>query len=197
MSITSNSFPIDRIRLDLDDSRPRDLEHLTRSFEAGADVRGLRRISFALTQPQILDGTKDVTRRLGWRSLKPGALLLGVDKAMGLSAGQKSKQLAIIEIVSVRRERLDSITDDDVRREGFNFGDAHWFASMFVDAMRCEIGSEVTRIEFRFVARRRLSTCIGQNKSCVAALKKKGRLVGDANRARTLRVLPAEGGGTP
>ena len=45
-------------------------------------------ISFSLTTPQFRDGTKDVTRRLGWTFLKPGDRLCAVVKAMGLKKGE-------------------------------------------------------------------------------------------------------------
>ena len=32
----------------------------------------MRNISFSLTEEQFLNGSKDVTRRLGWLFLKPG-----------------------------------------------------------------------------------------------------------------------------
>ena len=32
----------------------------------------MRNMSFALTTPQIMEGTKTVTRRVGWLRLKPG-----------------------------------------------------------------------------------------------------------------------------
>ncbi|MEY4548962.1 MAG: hypothetical protein RL685_5157 [Pseudomonadota bacterium] len=44
----------------------------------------MRRISFALTEQQFLDGSKDVTRRLGWRDVKPGQDLLIKVNAYGL-----------------------------------------------------------------------------------------------------------------
>lgn len=37
-----------------------------------------RNISFSLTEPQFLDGTKDVTRRMGWKSLQAGVELVAV-----------------------------------------------------------------------------------------------------------------------
>lgn len=46
-------------------------------------------MSFALTTVQILDGSKDVTRRLGWEFLKVGDLLRPVRKCMGLRPGEK------------------------------------------------------------------------------------------------------------
>lgn len=42
----------------------------------------MRRMSFMLTETQYVDGSKDVTRRLGWLTLKPGDKFMGVNKAM-------------------------------------------------------------------------------------------------------------------
>lgn len=113
------------------------------------DGGGKRRMSFGLTQAQFLDGSKDVTRRMGWRNLQPGDRLLAVNKAMGLKRGETSTVFGEIEIVSVRRERLDTITDDDVRREGFPAWDAAGFVAFFCRSMRCLPDALVTRIEFR------------------------------------------------
>jgi hypothetical protein len=49
----------------------------------------MRLMSFALTEQQILDGTKDVTRRLGWLFLKRGDLIRPVRKCMGLKRGER------------------------------------------------------------------------------------------------------------
>ena len=113
----------------------------------------MRRISFALTQPQFLDGTKDVTRRMGWLFLKPGDRLRAVDKVMGFRKGERATVLGVIEVISVRREPLEFITADDVRREGFPDATPGWFVEMFCEAMRCDPSAEVTRIEFRKVER--------------------------------------------
>lgn len=79
----------------------------------------MRMMSFALTESQLLDGSKTVTRRVGWCDLKPGTHLLAVRKAMGLKAGEKVQALCEIEVVSVRRERLDAIDRADCIAEGF------------------------------------------------------------------------------
>ncbi|RTL31261.1 MAG: ASCH domain-containing protein [Rhodocyclaceae bacterium] len=110
----------------------------------------MRRMSFSITEPQLLDGSKTVTRRLGWKTLKPGDRLLAVDKAMGLKRGERSKILGEIEILDVRREPLREITQDDVNREGFLHLVRHEFIEMFCQAMSCTRDTEVTRIEFRF-----------------------------------------------
>lgn len=109
----------------------------------------MRRISYSLTTPQFLDGTKDVTRRRGWRMLVRGDRLMAVEKAMGLKKGEKAVKLGVIEIVSVRFERLDAITDADVRREGFPGRSAEWFVDYFCKHMKCEPQTLVNRIEFR------------------------------------------------
>lgn len=122
----------------------------------------MRNISFALTQDQVKRREKDVTRRLGWQSLKAGQLLRGVEKAMGLRRGERVVTLAIIRVVSVRREALLAMMNDvdygleECRREGF--GDhptLRWpseFVRFFCDSNRgCTPESIVTRIEFEYV----------------------------------------------
>ncbi len=109
----------------------------------------MRLISFSLTTAQFLDGSKDVTRRLGWKNLKPGDRLMAVRKAMGLKRGEHPERLGVIEIVSVRREELNAISFDDVRREGFPKMTRGEFVNMFCDHMGCRPEIEVTRIAFR------------------------------------------------
>ena len=46
-----------------------------------------RNMSFALTTEQFKARTKTVTRRFGWWFLKPGDVVRGVEKAMGLKPG--------------------------------------------------------------------------------------------------------------
>jgi hypothetical protein len=111
-----------------------------------------RNISFALTEPQFLDGTKDVTRRLGWLKLKPGDRLRAVRKAMGLKKGEKAHVLGEIEVVSVRREALSWITGEDVVREGFPDMTPIEFVAFFCASHRgCTPATIITRIEFRKV----------------------------------------------
>ena len=116
----------------------------------------MRLISFALTTDQIRKRTKTVTRRVGWAKLRPGALLCGVVKSQGIPKGQKVERLAYLVVTDVRREKLNSIGEDDVIREGF-FG-MNWldFVRMFCRNMGCEPETEVTRIEFRYVPGGRL-----------------------------------------
>ena len=118
----------------------------------------MRNMSFSLTTPQFLDGTKDVTRRKGWKFLKPGEHVMACEKCMGLKKGEKIKRLGEIEIVSVRREPLSAIDPEDVPREGFPHLATTGFMKMFQDHMGGTAGQEVTRIEFRRIESRGSTT---------------------------------------
>jgi hypothetical protein len=108
-----------------------------------------RLISFALTLEQFGDGSKDVTRRVGWKSLKAGAVLEAVEKAQGLKKGERVKRLGLIRVKSVRRERLCKITRREVAREGFPGMQKHKFVAMFCRSHKgTEPLSYITRIEF-------------------------------------------------
>lgn len=110
-------------------------------------------MSFSLTTGQVRDRSKDVTRRLGWLFVKVGDRLQAVEKAQGLRKGETVVRLAVIEVVSVRREPLHAITIDDVQREGFPDSSRESFIALFCKANghRCTPMTEVTRIEFRYV----------------------------------------------
>jgi hypothetical protein len=112
----------------------------------------VRRISFSMTKDAYLNGTKTVTRRLGWKTLKPGDRLMGVEKAMGLKKGEKCVPLGALEVVSVRREPLDTIGPDDVIAEGFPHMTCADFVRFFAAGHGCAPNVEVTRIEFRKLA---------------------------------------------
>lgn len=123
----------------------------------------MRNMSFMLTPDQILNRTKTVTRRLGWATLKPGTLVRAVRKGQGLKKGEKVEQLAVIRIVSVRRERLSYLLEDahygvtEVDLEGFREhptikGRPHPFVDFFVATHKCDVEDTVTRIEFEYVA---------------------------------------------
>lgn len=110
----------------------------------------MRAMSFALTPEQLLDGSKTVTRRRRWNKLKPGDKLIACRKAMGLKKGEKREDFGVIEILSIRREKLKAITQDDVRREGFPGMNPAQFIAMFCQHMKCDASVFVRRIEFKF-----------------------------------------------
>lgn len=107
-------------------------------------------MSFSLTEPQLLAGAKDVTRRIGWRRLKAGEQVLAVRKAMGLKKGERQFVLGTVRVKALSIERLDAITADDVRREGFPNETPAGFVAFFCRANGCGPDAEVTRIEFAF-----------------------------------------------
>ena len=108
-----------------------------------------RNMSFMLTQEQYVDGSKDVTRRLGWGFLKPGDILNGVEKSQGLKKGEKIKVLGQHEVISTRWEPLYAITEEDVIREGFPDMTPAEFIAFFRKANKCEWATPVNRIEFK------------------------------------------------
>ena len=111
----------------------------------------MRNMSFMLTTAQIRAKTKTVTRRIGWRFLKAGEQIQACVKCQGLKPGEKIQRLCVLEVVSVRREPLESISQQDVRAEGFPHLTPAEFIEMFCSAMGCRPESEVTRIQFVYV----------------------------------------------
>ena len=110
----------------------------------------MRRISFSMTEAQFLDGSKTITRRMRWLKLKAGERLAGIRKGMGLKKGEKQHVLGDIRVVSVRREQLDAITQEDVVREGFPDMTPAEFVTFFCKGhSECNPFTTVTRIEFR------------------------------------------------
>ncbi len=107
-----------------------------------------RAMSFMLTQQQVLDGTKTQTRRLGWTDAREGDVLNAVRKAMGLKRGEHQQSLGLIRITRVRRERLNTISAADVRREGFPEMTPAAFIELFCKANKCPPTAIVTVIDF-------------------------------------------------
>lgn len=116
----------------------------------------MRVMSFAATIDEMRDRSKTVTRRNGWRTLKPGDRLLAVTRSRGVRVEDRTV-LGTIEVVSVRREYLSEITRADVAREGFPGQDAAWFINMYGNLNNVPLHAlpdlRVTRIEFRHVER--------------------------------------------
>lgn len=122
----------------------------------------MRNMSFALTSPQIMEGTKTVTRRTGWSFLKVGDLLRPVRKGMGLRPGERVDVLRDpIRVVGVRWECLRRMTDDleyghrEVALEGFadhpDLCDPFRWVAMFCGTHKgCTPETLVTRIEFTY-----------------------------------------------
>ncbi len=114
-----------------------------------------RLMSVALTEQAVIERRKTVTRRLGWKMIKPGDQLQLVRKAMGRKCADGSVEplvrLALVEVVSARREHLDNITDSDVVLEGFPDWIGYEFVDFFVAHVKCRRDEPVTRIEWRYL----------------------------------------------
>jgi hypothetical protein len=114
----------------------------------------VKQISFMLTEPQIMAGTKSVTRRWGWTTAKPGQLLQGVRKSQGLKKGEHVHKLRVIRVLNARRERLARLVDEpeygaaEMVREGFPGRDPADFVTGYFGGRAREF---VTRIEFEYV----------------------------------------------
>ena len=81
-----------------------------------------RLMSFALTEASFLDGTKTMTRRLGWwtdkngrRLLLPGDRITGCRKVMGRKKGDPLVRLGEAHVTAVYRQRLIDMPDGDVQ----------------------------------------------------------------------------------
>lgn len=118
----------------------------------------MRNISFHLTTPQFVAGTKDVTRRGGWASLARGEVLCAVEKGQGIPKGESVKRLGHVVTVDCRQERLDRMIAepdygrDECRREGFPDMTPEAFVDFFCGSHdKILPSSEITRIEFRKV----------------------------------------------
>jgi hypothetical protein len=109
-------------------------------------------MSFSVTKDQMYEHRKSVTRRLGWWFLRPGDVVMAVEKAMGLKKGERMKKIYPIEIVSVRTERLADIKQDDLALEGFPEMTTSEFVKMFCALHKgkgCTPETLVNRVEFR------------------------------------------------
>ena len=111
----------------------------------------MRNISFMLTEKQVMNGMKFITRRLGWKFLKVGDLLQGCRKCQGLRGGEKIKKLRVIRVLDVRFEKLNKIDQADCIAEGFPEMSPDEFVEMFTREMKCTADRVITRIKYEYV----------------------------------------------
>jgi hypothetical protein len=131
----------------------------------------VRNISFSITLQAFHEGTKDVTRRLGWRNLKTGDHLAAVEKAQGLKKGEKIVRIGEIQVVHTEPEPLNRIITmpyrqnpiwtgplapyhekSEVGREGFPLMTPEQFVKMFCKFNGCDRHQIVNRIVFERVS---------------------------------------------
>ncbi|MGW5751280.1 hypothetical protein [Nocardia rhamnosiphila] len=108
-------------------------------------------MSVSLTEPQVRDRSKTVTRRVGWTMLRPGDRLTLCRKVMG-RRGEPLVRIVDVEVLSTRREPLADITTTEVVAEGFPQMTPGEFIEFFCATHRgCRPETEVTRIEWRYL----------------------------------------------
>lgn len=111
-----------------------------------------RNMSFFLTTPQILAGTKTVTRRARWWMLRSGDIINAVEKCQGLKKDEKMVKLRQIQIVSTTAEHLKDISAADLAREGFPEMSKGEFIKMFCNSHKgITKDSIINRIEFKYI----------------------------------------------
>ncbi len=122
-----------------------------------------RLMSVALTEQAVRERRKTVTRRLGWKFVRPGDRLTLCRKVMGRKAGEPLERIAEVEVVSVRREQLWHITDEDVVLEAVDpdlFEERYLdsgqpttnaWVEWFCEQMNVMPDDLVTRIEWRYL----------------------------------------------
>jgi len=129
-------------------------------------------MSVAMTTDAVIERRKTVSRRANWwadkngrRLLKAGDTLTLCRKVQGRKPGEPIERLAEVEVVDVRRERLNSLgkcvchgasagtySAREVEREGFPGMDPDEFVQrFFMDAQGMARDAEVTRIEWRYL----------------------------------------------
>lgn len=119
-----------------------------------------RLMSCAETIEGVRSRRKTVTRRQGWWQDKRGRELLVrgdrlqlCEKVMGRQ-GAPLVRLAVVEVTSVRRERLSAMPDEDVPREavpGMENVSAEEWVAWYCETFGVTPDSLVTRIEFRYL----------------------------------------------
>ena len=117
----------------------------------------------------MLDKTKTVTRRLGWRYLEwrvkqdhlPLPVMQPVVKGQGLKKGESVVKLGgLIQVLDARIEPLNALTGGtytarmakrECVREGFPEMSPRQFVEFFCQFNGCPPGQLVVRIEFRYL----------------------------------------------
>lgn len=108
-------------------------------------------MSFSLTTEQYRRRLKTETLRRGWKNLKPGDRFMGVEKAMGLKAGEKVKRLHASEVVSNVPTPMDleHISPENVTAEGFPGMSPAGFLDFLRTHLGVKPGEVLNRITFR------------------------------------------------
>ncbi len=115
-----------------------------------------RLMAVSLTESQVRDRSKTVTRRMGWRNLRTGERLTLCRKVMGRRRAdghvEPLVRIVDVEVVEVGLERFDAIAPDEVAAEGFPEMTPAEFVEFFCGSHRgCTPDSTITRIKWRYL----------------------------------------------
>lgn len=117
-----------------------------------------RLMSVAFTEAAVRERRKTVTRRKGWQFLKPGDRLTLCRKVMGRKKDEPVVRVAEVEVVSVRREHLHTMTLDptygarEVELEGCTPMSPEDFVYHYFEwKQKIPRNTEITRIEWRYL----------------------------------------------
>ena len=112
-----------------------------------------RLMSVALTEQAVRDRRKTVTRRLGWRMLKPGDHLTLCRKVMGRRKDEPLIRICEVEVVDVRRERSGtSRTRTSSERVSTSMSGRRPIPWTLLRAREVQPDTEVTRVEWRYLS---------------------------------------------
>jgi hypothetical protein len=108
-------------------------------------------MSVALTTDAVRRRQRTVTRRVGWQMLTPGDQLTLCPTVRGRRHGEQLDRIVTVDVVSVRREPLNTITPADVTAEGFPDMTPAQFVEFFCSTHHgVTATSEITRIEWTY-----------------------------------------------
>lgn len=121
-----------------------------------------RLMSVAYTEQAVVDRIKHVTRRKGWSMLSPGDRVTLCRKVQGRRRAsgyvEPLVRLAEVEILGVRRERLDLMITDpvygaaEVAAEGFpGMEPVEFIHRFFTHAQGIPAEAVITRVEWRYL----------------------------------------------
>jgi hypothetical protein len=114
----------------------------------------MKRMSFSMTTAAARAHTESVTRRLGWWSVKPGEVIMAIEKGMGLKKGEKQVEIGPFRVVSAKGEQVRDFFKygpEECAREGFPDLTPVQFVAMFKRHHSIPDNWPVNRIEIEWL----------------------------------------------
>jgi hypothetical protein len=95
-----------------------------------------------------------VTRRLGWWNVKPGEVVMAIEKGMGLKKGEKQVEIGPFRVKAAKPERLSQFAShgpEECAREGFPEMKPREFVAMLCRHHRITRRKKINRIEIEWL----------------------------------------------